>query len=516
LIELIALATVTSGLALAALIWFERRAKRAPLPGLAEEVTATVFLFDGEDLVDSTAGARALLTALPEGPHALARLVSHLGAHYPDLSERLAALPTSGALSLASPSKDKPLVLEARLIGGLTRIALIDPHHQPVPGDRMAMRALQDELDLLRETAEHAPVLIWRERPNGDVIWANKAYMSRAEEVLAAHQDLTWPLPQLFTEPPVQSPRGPRLKLNLRDGGASWYEVQTTGAPGEEQMHFATSVDSLVTAESSLRDFMVTLTKTFAHLHVGLAIFDSQRQLVLFNPALMDLTGLPVDFLTMRPSLISVLDGMRDRNMIPEPKDYRSWRRQMTEMERAASSGLYEETWSLPGGQTYRVIGRPHPNGALALMLEDISSEMIRTRRFREDLEISQSVLDQMDEAIAVFSPSGQLVMSNSAYTAIWGEDPGANMAEATLRSLSIGWRNRCAPTELWSDLEDFAAETGERYGWSAELRMTDGRLVATRCLPLSGGATMVGWRLPDAAVSPTAVVLKGGARKRA
>ena len=202
---------------------------------------------------------------------------------------------------------------------------------------------------------------------------------------------------------------------------------------GEQRLIFALPADAAVQAETALRDFMQTLTKTFAHLHVGLAIFDQQRQLQLFNPALLDLTGLPVDFLSMRPSLLSVLDAMRDRNMIPEPKDYRGWRRQLVELEKAAASGLYEETWSLPGGQTYRVIGRPHPNGAIALMFEDISGEMLRTRRYRADLELGQSVIDQMDEAIAVFSEGGQLVMSNACLYPYLGRR-------------SVGHAGRCQP----------------------------------------------------------------------
>ena len=35
------------------------------------------------------------------------------------------------------------------------------------------------------------------------------------------------------------------------------------------------------------------------------------KYLKLFNPALLDLTGLPVDFLSLRPSLLSVLDALR-------------------------------------------------------------------------------------------------------------------------------------------------------------------------------------------------------------
>ena len=237
----------------------------------------------------------------------------------------------------------------------------------------------------------------------------------------------------------------------------------------------------------------------------GLAIFDNQRQLQLFNPALLDLTGLPVDFLSMRPSLLSVLDAMRDRNMIPEPKDYRGWRRQLVELEKAAASGLYEETWSLPGGQTYRVIGRPHPNGAIALMFEDISGEMLRTRRYRADLELGQSVIDQLDEAIAVFSEGGQLVMTNVAYSQIWGGDPATTLEDGSLWTLCAQWRKQSAPNPIWGQLEDFAANQGDRSQWRAEARLLDGRMVDCRFAPLAGGATLTAFRVREVG-GPTAV----------
>ena len=85
---------------------------------------------------------------------------------------------------------------------------------------------------------------------------------------------------------------------------------------------------------------MQTLTKTFAQLPIGLAIFDRNRVLQLFNPALLDLTGLSAEFLIGRPTLASVLDAMREQQVIPEPKDYRSWRKQMVALEEAAASGL--------------------------------------------------------------------------------------------------------------------------------------------------------------------------------
>ena len=248
-------------------------------------------------------------------------------------------------------------------------------------------------------------------------------------------------------------------------------------------------------AQNSLREFMQTLTKTFAQLQVGLAIFDAERKLQVFNPALLDLTGLPIDFLSSRPSIMAVLDGMRDRNMIPEPKDYRSWRRQIMELERATASGLFEETWNLPGGQTYRVVGRPHPNGALALILEDISPEMSRTRRYKADIELSQAVLDGLSEAIAVFSPAGQLVMTNAAYAALWGHDPCETLGTVVVSGLCGYWGEHSNASPLWVTLESYVSNPGDRLPWRSAFVLADGRPVAVS--PLQGGATMVSFSLP-------------------
>ena len=479
----------------------ERRAGAKPTTIFTDQTGATVFLFDGEILVDSTPSARALLSASATMGGPWVKILGYLAPYFPDFDQQVLRLPTEGSLTLtSSPEAGKPMLLQAETRSGMMRLVLIDPENESqTPGqDLLTMRAMTDELDFLRTTISKAPILIWRERNNGDVVWANGPYLLRVGDIGELGQEFSWPLPRLFERTASQQGMtGQRQKLTLSGGKAAWYDLNSVGE-SEGRLVFALPADSAVQAETGLRDFMQTLTKTFAHLHVGLAIFDHQRQLQLFNPALLDLTGLPVDFLSMRPSLLSVLDAMRDRNMIPEPKDYRGWRRQLVELEKAAVSGLYEETWSLPGGQTYRVIGRPHPNGAIALMIEDISGEMLRTRRYRADLELGQAVIDQVDEAIAVFSEGGHLVMSNTAYVYLWGADPANLLEDVSLRSLCEYWRNQSAPSPVWSDLEDFAYNQGDRATWRAEARLLDGRLVDCRFAPLSGGATLTGFRIRE------------------
>lgn len=466
-----------------------------------EAGSATVFLFDGETLIDTTPGGRQILaTSRGRGSNWL-RLIGYLSLYFPDIEAQLQRLEDEGQIILdGRSSRGKALLLTAELRGGLTRIALTDPalDGRPISTDALAHRALTQELEQLRDVLAQAPMLIWRENDAGDVVWANGAYMMQSIAALPAGKELGWPLPRLFEKLASQSTvRGQRAALTVAGEDQSWFDLVGM-ISGNERLVFALPADAAVNAERALRDFMQTLTKTFAQLPTGLAIFDRQRQLQLFNPALLDLTGLPADFLSMRPSLLSVLDALRDRNMIPEPKDYRSWRQQLVEMEKAAASGLYEETWNLPDGQTFKVVGRPHPNGALALMIEDITNEVSRSRRYRSDLELGQAVIDEMDEAVAVFSPSGQMVMSNLAYATLWAHDPEETIHSGTIRAIAAHWRAQSAPGSLWSEAEEFISTVGNRVPWTAEARLLDGRLLACRFAPLSGGATLASFRIQD------------------
>ncbi len=467
---------------------------------LAEEEGA-VFLFDGETLVDANPQARALLSRshLRGGP--FTQLTALLSRDFPGFAGAVAGLSATGLFqATAAPAHGASLVLDAELRGGLTRIALQDVGVTAglAGPDPMIHRAMADEIGDLRHLAAEAPLPVWRERSDGAVIWANAAYLAHVTAQLAPGEETGWPLPRLFERTAsAQGAAGQRQSLTLPGGKVLWFDLAHV-SDGEGRILYALPADAAVQAERSLRDFVQILTQTFAHLPIGLAIFDRGRQLHMFNPALLDLTGLPADFLSLRPSLLSVLDALRDTNMLPEPRDYRGWRRQMLEMEKAAAAGLYEEMWSLSGGQTYRVMARPHPNGGLALMIEDVSVETLRTRRYRAALEMHQAVVDAMDEAVAVFAPDGELVSANPAYAALWGGDPAAGLSRTGFRACCRDWRAATTPDPIWDRAAEFAVASGARRSCLGEARLNDGRLLRCRFLPLPGGATLAGFTLAE------------------
>lgn len=506
-------AVAAAFLAISALVVPAGRSRTKPTNSLfSDQADGTVFLFDGQHLVDASADARALLAAGTGEKDSWASLLSYVLPRFPEFANRISQLEELGRFDLIAEGP-RPLMLSAQWRGGLTQIRLIDPSHEKREGfaDPISLRALEEELDDLRSTMNQAPFLVWRETADGAVIWANRSYLTHAG--IRDDDDPGWPLPRLFAQLDLpdlsKGPATARRAATTPPGQEDllWFDCHAVGT-ATGRMVFALPADAAVEAESSLRSFIQTLTKTFAHLTIGLAIFDRQRQLALFNPALIELTLLSPEFLSSRPRLPAFLDAMREKRTIPEPKDYKTWRTQMAALEKAAASGQYEETWTLPSGQTFRVTGRPHPDGAVAFLFEDISAEMSLTRRFRADLELSQAVLDTLEEAVAVFSPAGEMVASNAAYCSLWQTDEDQRPLSSGFQGALALWQSRCAPSPIWARLRLFVGSMDARETWSAEARLSDGRALRCRFSPLSGGATMVQFGLiaaTDTSLEPTA-----------
>lgn len=284
--------------------------------------------------------------------------------------------------------------------------------------------------------------------------------------------------------------------------GGGWFDVVVRQA-GRRQIFAAVPADGQVRAEAALRDFRTTMSDTFAQLETGLGLFDAEGRLQMFNPAMADLTGVPIDFLMRRPSFGAVLDALRDRGILPEPKDWMAWRRRMLELPLTAGAGTHSEDWGLAGGVTYRATLRPQAKGSFAFLIEDISTEIIRSRRYRADMELAQSVIDTLEEGIAVFAGTGQLVLSNAAYSAVWGHDPGTMLEQGSIGQIADYWRGLSAPDPLWTRIEAFVATPDGGEGWQAGARLRDGRLIGCRITRIRDGATLAAFRPlpPDHAI---------------
>ncbi len=505
-IQIILLVVAVSLTVAMASSWFltnvGKKKRKSTYQIMLESDAETAFLFEDDTLIDATDSAYELLGPKTEKAPDLQRLISALKSRFSTLADDLRALGEQGDLTIMPDNPDDTARIKAQWWNGFARLVLVDSidNTESPLRTNTNIAALEAELDILRRTTKLAPYLVWQEQANGVIDWANAAYLALANSQKPGQNHNSWPPARLFeiSQDQINEPNPKTIRTSIDRGkGKSplWFDISCKKV-NESKLCFATPADEAVKAETTQKTFIQTLTKTFAHISTGLAIFDKSRKLVLFNPALTDMTKLPFAFLSMKPTLFATLDRLRESQMMPEPRDYKSWRDKMAALERAATDGNYEEIWNLPGGQTYRVTGRPYPDGAVALMFEDISAEISLTRNFRRELEISQSVLDTLDDAVAVFSSTGTILMSNTAYTELWGVDPSSTFGEFGIADAIRNWQEVCDPTPLWDELQAFITNPGQRTEWYGDAMLDDGRPLACRFSPLSSGTTLVQFRV--------------------
>jgi len=457
-----------------------------------EGTQSTAFLLEGENLVDATVSAYGLLGPAKPGQTHWARIREIMLPRFPSFPDLPDTAEKTGEIATVAHGNDQGRLL-IQWWDGIIRVELIE-NDAAMPDGQHKLIMLQQEVKTLRDAVQGTPYPVWQTNTLGHTTWTNTAYNNLMITVSEdADPDQKDPI-ELFDLNCVEGVELTRSRTALNTNNTEkqhWYDVSTVRFD-DKCMNYAIDVNAVVNAEIAQRNFVQTLTKTFAHLSIGLAIFDRNRQLALFNPALIDLTALPADFLSGRPNLLSFFDRLRDNRTMPEPKNYSSWRKQIADLVAAASDGRYFETWSLESGLTYRVSGRPHPDGAIAFLFEDISAEISLTQRFRAQLKLGQSVLDNVDQAIAVFSPDGVLTLSNSAYQSLWDIDPESSFAAVTIADTIQHWRSKCASPADWERLRKFVEEYGTHSDRKTCVKMHDGKQLDCWVSHLTGGITCI------------------------
>ena len=279
-----------------------------------------------------------------------------------------------------------------------------------------------------------APFPIWALDTDGKLLWKNRACNRAGFEL------------HLTKDPLGQSDHSNgRFSLPRRRGKAPRHYRLLKKPIDDMVVHYAHSAEETVAAEASRQDVVQTLGKTFAQLSTGLVVFDGDGNLVLFNPAVIDLFGFSAGFLSARPSMESFFDHMRENRMIPEPKNYIDWRAQLADRVTDPTEPRFRENWQLPNGATVRATGLPNPDGGVGFLFEDISSQVSTTRRFRDELAMTQTLLDSLEDAIAAIDALGRVVFANRAFQAHWKIDPDSSFADFTITDLAAALKRDIA-----------------------------------------------------------------------
>lgn len=438
------------------------------------------FLYRNDQLVDLDVGSP------PTGDGTLDRLSrwdglrTRLQAVFPALPETLSDLRNGSETRFRTQNEAHGMHLICHRDGANSRLRLQTAQRLTAWDSLVNItegQAQTEQVEALRD----APCAICVTDTEGRNTWHNTAWTALPESV--AQQALTEATDNEATDGQV---------TRIKDPDAGRCFEMLTARQGAGSALYVTEVTGLVRAENAQRKFVQTLTKTFANLTTGLAVFDRNKELALFNPALLDLTALPAAFLTARPHVMSFFDGLRDRQVMPEPRSYPKWRKHILDMIESASDGLYQENWALPSGLTYRITGRPHPDGAVAFLIEDITDEISIKRRFRAQLDLRQLVMDELDEAITVFDSRNLLMFCNQRCADFLGIDPDSSFADFSVADIIKAYKDTPLGDADWTAVEEklTMAQSAVNERWFLQGRA--GHSLECRVQSLSGGSKML------------------------
>ena len=475
-------------------LFSQHNAKKMPAGGTGPTPETCSFLFNGDQLLDYSSSGHTIFKSFPHAAENWQGLASIMQPRFPTFPDSHSTVPEGQSTLAPADANDRGEITFLRTSASIRVVLGIAPKANQQGREAATvlhmMLAYRNDLRAIKAAFEGTPHPIWMEDKAHSIIWANSAFRD-LEKTMGGSGNT----PNRVFAPLASTPGSPawrRDSITLPTGQQSWFDLCAVDAESRT-MVYALNVDTVVNAEIAQRNFVQILTKTFAHLSIGLAIFNRDRQLALFNPALVDLTDLPAEFLTGRPTIMCFFDRLRDNRTMPEPKNYANWRARVGTVVAAASDGSFRETWALPDGRTFRVTGRPHPDGAVAFMFEDISHEISLTRSFRSELALGASVLNALDQSIAVFGPDGRLEFSNAQFQAACALPNTIAQSDHKLAQAQAHWKRQFAPSPA---LAQFLAELAEPDGaFQGVLTGKDQTKTDMRLHPLAGGMRMVAFQ---------------------
>lgn len=374
--------------------------------------------------------------------------------------------------------------LDTRLKAAEERLSAADALVQDQNWERVTLRSLITD----------APIIAWNRSADGTVNWTDGQIQTRNSTVTAEQAvDLIVARTRMNTQPTlVGEPQKSRIEIVVDDGvDTISLQVIEVVRPNGDRIGFATDAGTAASAERTLTRFVQTMTETFAHLTVGLAIFDRNQTLALFNPALVQMWQLEPAWLARRPSLRDIVDELRASRRLPELQDFHKWRAELLGLFENTEAADYEELWHLSNGSNIRVLARPHPHGSLAFIFDDVTERMRLEQRYRHSIDLRRVTLDRLNEGIAVFGSNGLLQFINQAFHEIWGTNSETVYAAMHVRQFIPLCQELSQDHDVWRRLHSFVTGEDNRREWEESVTTVAGFVLNARFAPLPDGSTM-------------------------
>ncbi len=376
-------------------------------------------------------------------------------------------------------------------------------------GDRAALASLETQhtrlmqtTDTMKSLLESIPFPVWLRDASDQLTWANGAYINAvdAESLDKACQDNSHLLDagdrkkiitkhQEGRQDTAVSNFNGRLPTTV-SGDRRMMDVSEVAYEGGSA-GLAVDMSEVEDVQANLRRTLESHAQTMNQLATAVAIFDDKRHLTFHNQAFENLWQLEGGLLEGEPDNGQLFDALRDAKKIAEQPDFTKWRNELLSVYEATQPE--EHWWHLPDGRTLRVVATPQKQGGVTWVFENITEQLAMESRYIAMTQVQGETLDNLSEAIAVFTPDGRLKLSNPSFQKLWELEDEQVAAETPIAQLTAHCRSFMEDASLWDDFStNITGVLDARTTQSGRMQLVAGKVLDYALVPLPNGQTLL------------------------
>lgn len=227
----------------------------------------------------------------------------------------------------------------------------------------------------------------------------------------------------------------------------------------------------------------------------GIAIFDSNQKLTFYNESFESIWKLEKKWLSNEPSYGEFLDYIRDKKLLPEVKDYSSFKEE--EQRRFDNlSGFIEELIFRPDESEIKRWIFPYPKGGLLFVFENVSQELSLKRSYNELVNSYVQTIENLSQAIAIFGANGRLRIYNKALLELWGLSSEFCMSNPALKDFIEAKKDYfLGEHNNWESIKNnMISYFKNPEVKEVEIKRNDGKILKTSGIYLSDGSFFISY----------------------
>ena len=246
--------------------------------------------------------------------------------------------------------------------------------------------------------------------------------------------------------------------------------------------------------ETRLSREMASHAEVLERLGTAIAVFGADQRIAFHNTAFTLLWGLDSKWLREGPSYGDVLEALRDRRRLPEVADFPAFKEKELDRFHSLIEPL-EDVMHLPDGVTLRRVVAPHPMGGLMTTYEDVTDTLAMERSYNTLIAVQRETIDNLSEAIAVFSADGRLQLANPAFLSLWGLPRTIISEQASANRVMDRTADQFSGTVALTGYRSLVLEAlspgSERLIRQARFERRDGIVIEVVATPLPDGGVL-------------------------